>query len=247
MLRRLFFSVRATFSKDKKIFLALHDMFGFYPSDISLYKVAITHKSVMTLAHPVIHNERLEFLGDAVLDLIVADFLYENYNDKSEGFLTKMRAKIVSRSTLNQLSIDIGIPSLLVLHTNPNHQIKHIYGDALEALIGAIYLDKGYDCTKKLLIKFIRSHIDLGNLINTETDFKSRLIEWGQKNKRDFSFEFSETFAEETKSIIFIAQILLGSFVVGRGEGFSKKEAEQNAAREALNIIAEHQISLNMN
>ncbi|WP_320051918.1 ribonuclease III [uncultured Acetobacteroides sp.] len=221
-------------------------MFDLYPSNISLYKVAITHKSVLNTHHPVIHNERLEFLGDAVLDLVVADFLYEEYQDKSEGFLTKMRAKIVSRSTLNQLSIDIGIPSLLVLHTNPNHQIKHIYGDALEALIGAIYLDKGYAYTKKMLIKFIRNHIDFSRLEYTETDFKSRLIEWGQKNKKEFSFEFHESFIEDAKTITFTANILLGSLVVGKGVGQSKKEAEQKAACKALSTIAEH-LSLNLN
>lgn len=221
-------------------------MFDLYPSNIYLYKVATTHKSVINTQHPVLHNERLEFLGDAVLGLIVADFLFEEYRGRSEGFLTKMRSKVVSRSTLNQLSSDIGIPSLIVLHTNPNHQVKHIYGDALEALIGAIYLDKGYAYTKKLLIKFIRKHIDLSKLEKTETDFKSRLIEWGQKNKKDFSFEFHESFLEEAKSISFSVNILLGSLVVGRGSGQSKKEAEQNAAREALSTIADH-LSLNLN
>lgn len=246
MLQKFLHPVKVAFSKDKKLYLALRDMFDLYPSDISLYKIAITHKSVLNTQQPVIHNERLEYLGDAVLDLVVADFLYERYKGKSEGFLTKMRAKIVSRTTLNQLSIDIGIPSLLVLHTNPNHQIKHIYGDALEALIGAIYRDKGYAYTQKLLEKFILRHIDFSSLEHTETDFKSRLIEWGQKNKKEFNFEFNESYLDEAKSITFTVSILLGSFVVGKGIGQSKKEAEQHAAREALNVIANH-LSLNLN
>jgi ribonuclease-3 len=246
LLYRLLHPVKVAFSKDKKLYLALRNMFDLYPSNIALYKVALTHKSVLNTHHPVLHNERLEYLGDSVLDLIVADFLYEEYQGKSEGFLTKMRAKIVSRSTLNQLSIDIGIPSLLVLHTNPNHQLKHIYGDAFEALIGAIYLDKGYSYTKKLIVNFIRKHIDYRSLERTETDFKSRLIEWGQKNKKEFSFEFKESYADEAKTIIFTVHILLGSYVVGHGEGHSKKEAEQKASREALDVIADH-LSLNLN
>ncbi|NJK87062.1 MAG: hypothetical protein HC906_14895 [Bacteroidales bacterium] len=134
------------------------------------------------------NNERLEYLGDAILDSIVAEYLFNKYPDKDEGFLTQMRSKIVNRENLNHIAIKLGIPNIIKSKINcENH--KSIYGDALEALIGALYLDKGFKKTRKIVLeRIIRNHINMAKLQETEHDFKSRIIEWGQKNKKDISF-----------------------------------------------------------
>lgn len=173
-------------------------------------------------------NERLEFLGDAILGSIVSDFFFKKYPYADEGFLTKMRARVVSRSHLNELAIMLDLDSLLIKSPNVTNS-KSIYGDAFEAFIGAIYLDKGYAAAKKFVIqKVIKDCINLETLLIKETNYKSKLIELAQKRKDLLKFKTTELGGSETKH--YSSEIYLNQSLVGYGEGFTKKEAEQKAA-----------------
>lgn len=206
----------------------------FFPSRIRLYEIAIIHKSSSTSdskGNPV-NNERLEYLGDAILGAVIAEHLYLLYPDQNEGFLTKMRSKIVNGEKLGALAEQIGLVPLIKTQTIGTHTLKHIAGDAFEALIGAIYLDKGYKRTKRFILKNILiKHIDLETLEKTEDNFKSQLIEWGQKYRREVCFY---TDVEPYDPTRFISYISIGDKLYGSGTGISKKEAEQMAARETL-------------
>ena len=204
-----------------------------------MYQLALIHKSAsgkFSKNHDI-HNERLEFLGDAILDSVIAEQLYNYFPGKDEGFLTQMRSKIVNRDTLKKISITMGISDLLIVRMTKDNQ-KAMHGDALEALIGAIYLDKGYKKTRKFILhKIIKPHIDLTELSELEVDFKSRIIEWGQKNKKDINFTCHEQANGNEKTPVFISHLLVFDDIVGMGLGKSKKEAEQNAARQAIQMI----------
>jgi ribonuclease-3 len=227
------------FSPDKNFKRNLKKILGFVPGDLRLYQLAFVHKSASgsLFKNNQINNERLEYLGDAILDSIVAEYLYQKFPDKDEGFLTQMRSKIVNRENLNTIGIKLGLTSLLVSRmTNDNH--RSIFGDALEALVGAIYLDLGYKKTKNLILeRIIQNHISISRLQETEIDFKSRIIEWGQKNRKSINFASFEEFDETVNGNVFISHLIIVDEIVGRGIGTSKKDAEQNAARQALQFI----------
>lgn len=224
---------------DKKLIADFKRILGFKPGKPEIYQLALIHKSAASKIYknPRLNNERLEFLGDAILDSIIAEHLYYTFPDKDEGFLTQLRSKIVNRETLKRISLKLGIGNLVISKVaNDNH--KSVYGDALEAIIGAIYLDKGYKKTKKFILKrIVDYHINLKILSETEIDFKSRIIEWGQKNKKDLNFTCQEELNHETKAPVFISHLLIADKIIGLGSGTSKKEAEQNAAKQALSKI----------
>ncbi len=192
-------------------------MLHFFPSRIGLYEIAIIHKSSSasdSKGKPV-NNERLEYLGDAVLGSVIAEHLFLKYPDQNEGFLTKMRSKIVNGEKLGALAEQIGLVPLIKTQTIGEHTLKHIAGDAFEALIGAIYLDKGYKRTKKFILKNILiKHIDLDTLEKTEDNYKSQLIEWGQKYKREVCFY---TDVEPYDPTRFISYISIGDKLYGSG------------------------------
>ncbi len=197
--------------------------------------MALTHRSVsLKINGTLVNNERLEFLGDAMLDAIIAEYLFKKYPTRNEGFLSKMRSKIVKRKQLNGMALSLGLDNLVqVINVNSNGG-KHLYGNALEALIGAVYLDKGYETTRKFIIKkIIKKHIDLHELETIETDYKSRIIEWAQKNHTEISFDNQEEYHNNEKSPIFVSRVLINNEILGEGKGSSKKEAEQNAAEHA--------------
>ncbi len=206
----------------------------FFPNSISLYETAIIHKSASltdSKGHSI-NNERLEYLGDAVLGSVIAEHLFKKYPIQNEGFLTQMRSKIVNGEKLAALAEQIGLVPLIKTQAIGEHTLKHISGDAFEALIGAIYIDKGYGKTKRFILKNILvRHIDLEILEKTENNYKSKLIEWGQKYKKDVCFY---TDVEPYDPTRFISYVSIGDNLYGSGSGISKKEAEQMAANETL-------------
>ncbi|MBN2274055.1 MAG: ribonuclease III [Bacteroidales bacterium] len=217
----------------------MKNILGFLPHDIRLYQLAFVHKSAsgIIFKNHQINNERLEYLGDAILDAIVAEYLYKKFPEKDEGFLTRMRSKIVNRDNLNAIAIKLGLSDMIVSKmSNDNH--RSIYGDALEALVGALYIDLGFNNAKRLILeRIIQHHVSLIKLQETETDFKSRIIEWGQKNKKTVNFTSYEEYDDVTNGNVFISHLIVVDEIIGRGIGTSKKDAEQNAARQALKFI----------
>lgn len=230
-------------SRDKVFINKLKNLLGFVPGNATLYKMAFRHRSVAKVLQngSKSSNERLEFLGDAILGAVIAELLFKSYPYKEEGFLTEMRSKIVNRVNLNQLARKMGFDQLIVFDQKMvNIQTKHhsMLGDAFEALIGAIYLDKGYNYTREFLLKrIVKPYIDIHTLELTETNFKSKLIEWCQRQGKDFSFEMVENDAGESAKL-FTINILVDGEVVGIGRDYNKKNAEKLAAEKACEALA---------
>lgn len=224
---------RKRYSKDRVYYQMLDKIFGITPNNIELYKLALIHRSasLFTDDNTPLNNERLEYLGDSILQAIVTDYLYIEFADANEGFMTQLRSKIVSRSSLNSLCISLGLDEYIITGGSNLKNNKHIFGDMVEAIIGAIYLDKGYEYTNRLIINFIiNDKLNITDIKDTETDYKSRLIEWCQKNKMEISFE-TESNHPNTQNQKFIAKVLINGIEVAYGEGSTKKEAQQNAAQ----------------
>jgi ribonuclease-3 len=222
----------------KKTFLRhLVRVLGFLPGNIRLYELAFIHKSASLSddkGNPL-NYERLEYLGDAILGAVTAEFLYRRYPDQKEGFLTKMRSKIVNGDHLSTLAQQMGLDKLMENRLQNEQANRHIMGDAFEAFIGAIYLDKGYSRTRKFILKkVILNHVDLDGLERVETNYKSQLIEWAQKNKKEITFYTDVEPYDPTRFISFVS---IGDTLFGSGTGGSKKEAEQSAAWETLQEI----------
>ena len=225
--------IRRNFGKDKIFFRAIDDMFGFIPHNIELYKLALIHKSASIVLEDGQHinNERLEFLGDAIIESVSSDYLFIEFPDKNEGFLTQLRSKMVSRQSLNGVAKRIGLDDHVITNASNSSSQKHIYGDAFEAMMGAIYLDQGYDFVNRLLInKIFAKYLKMETLAESETDFKSRLIEWCQKNHHTIHFATTHDKTYSATHPFFYSKVLIDNIEVGHGAGESKKEAEQRAA-----------------
>lgn len=223
--------------KERRFYFQLSQMLGFLPRQLSYYRLAFLPRSASNGPDNgmFINNERLEYLGDAVLDAIVAEYLYNRFPEADEGFMTKLRARIVKRKTLDYLAVKMGIPAMIPPGGSPANKSKHIYGNALEALIGAIYIDRGYGKARRFFVrKIVKDHIDLVQLVNKDPDYKSRIIEWAQKNRIEVSFESREEEESNTRYPLFISTISIKGEEKGTGRGESKKEAEQQAAMQAL-------------
>lgn len=229
--------IKRILTTDKNFHNKIKEISGFYPKNEELYKLAFIHKSA-TLQLPngaTMNNERLEFLGDAVLDAVVAEYLYINFPDKKEGFLTQTRSKIVNGEYLGKLAISLGLDKLILSYASHFDKNKHILGDAFEAFTGAVFLDRGYEAVKKFIVKqLFHKHIDLKKLLKTETNYKSKLIEWSQKEKKEVNFQTCELKEEEVERQRFLSEVVIEGKIKSKGEGNSKKEAEQNAAQLAL-------------
>lgn len=217
--------------------MKLERLLGFYPKNIAIYQQALTHKSHVSDKNKIIKsNERLEFLGDSILNSIISHYLFSKYPFIDEGQLTQLRSRFVSRETLNNIAVKIGLSELI--EKKQEDRSTSILGNALEAIIGAIYVDKGYDKTKKFVYKqLIDIHIDSDKIVANETNFKSRIIEWCQKHKIDFNFVTVET--EKNQRSFFNVILFIDGKEKGKGEAFSKKKAEQHAAQQFYEEIKE--------
>mgnify|MGYP000511514779 CR=1 FL=1 len=220
---------------EKKLKSALKNTLGISPKNISLYVQAFRHNSIAKEIKEGIKdsNERLEYLGDSVLNAVIADFLFRKFPYKDEGFLTKMRSKMVSRDHLNQLALKLGLNKLLTLTNDPNLKFSSMNGDAFEALVGAIYIDKGFYAVQDFILnRILKFHVDVEKILLTETDFKSKLIEWSQREKREVRFQIVEENGTGYDKQFMIAVQVQGE-AIAQAQHFSKKKAEQLSAEAA--------------
>jgi ribonuclease-3 len=215
-------------------------MVGSKPFNLTLYKLAIKHASVAeeSINGMKISNERLEYLGDAVLGAVVAEFLFIKYPYRDEGFLTETRSRMVNREALNQIAIKIGLSKIINEEYKGKNLSAHksLYGDALEAMVGAVYLDRDFHFCKKFILKRIIIHFDLDNIISTTTNFKSKIIEWGQRENADIDFKTISVNGEQ-RFKEFIVELHVSGNLLAVGKGATKKKAEQEAAKNACEIL----------
>lgn len=241
MLKNIYWTIRLFPHLRKEPYVSLKQILGFYPHDITFYEQAVLHKSssIKLKDGRWINNERLEFLGDAILDAIVADIVFKEFEYKKEGFLTNIRSKIVQRESLNQLALGLGLDRLIKSSAKNINQKTHVYGNALEALIGAIYLDQGYRVAKRFVNeRLIKAFMDITTVAEVEQNYKSRLIEWGQRYKIPIEFRLINTSIDKNNSPLFTTSIIIYDQTAGTGTGSSKKESHQHAAEIAMNKIS---------
>lgn len=230
--------IRLPFRKDRELYRSIHQILGFYPHDIRPYREALMHKSAAARGErgQRINNERLEFLGDAVLDAVVGDIVFRHFPNKSEGFMTNTRSKIVQRETLNRIAIEMELDRLIQSngHARSAHN-SYMCGNAFEALVGAVYLDRGYSyCMQFMEKQILKRLVDIDKVAYKEVNFKSKLLEWSQKNRIKMEFVLVEEGKEEGKNPTFVTRVMIEGINCGIGKGYSKKESQQEAAKEAL-------------
>jgi len=228
--------IKAYFSKDRVLYQYIRNVFGFYPGNIFLYKLSFRHKSLpkAILKGNKISNERLEFLGDAVLGSVVADYMFKKFPYKDEGFLTEMRSKIVNRSHLNKLAKKLGLDNFIVSDGDSKNICKSINGDTFEAFIGALYLDKGYNFSKKVVVdRIIKLHLDIDDLEKQENNFKSKLIEWAQKEKKLIDFNVLEEIGEGYNKQ-YKVEVIIEQKQIATAYDYSIKGAEKIASEKAF-------------
>lgn len=226
--------------KDKELYLKLKQILGFYPHNIELYKTALMHKSIMhrnNKGKPV-NNERLEFLGDAVLDAIVGDIVYRRFPGKREGFLTNTRSKLVQRETLGKLANEMGVTNLVMSSGRSQSHNSYMGGNAFEALVGAIYLDRGYDtCMRFMKKRILDNIINVNKVAYKEVNFKSKLLEWSQKNRIKLEYKEVRQSKDENGSPMFMYKVMLETVEGETGKGYSKKESQQMASKLTLELL----------
>lgn len=237
MLSNIIDRIKLQFRKEKELYFSLYKIIGFYPHDISLYKLALMHKSMFKRNEKgkPINNERLEFLGDAILDATVGDIVYRHFPGKREGFLTNTRSKLVQREMLNKLAQEMGINQLIRYSSHGSSHNSYMGGNAFEALVGAIYLDRGYDACMRFMKKRILSEmVNIDKVAYREVNFKSKLIEWSQKNRVLLEFKIIEQKKDEQGSPVFTYGVEIEGIKGCDGTGYSKKESQQMASKLTL-------------
>ena len=230
-------SIKLPFRKEKELFSSLYSIMGFYPRNIGYYKLALMHKSISKRNEKgkPLNNERLEFLGDALLDAVVGHIVYDHFEGKREGFLTNTRSKLVSRDTLGKLAEEMGLTRLILSSGHSSSHNSYVAGNAFEALVGAIYLDQGYDAVMRFMKKRILARlINIDKVAYKEVNFKSKLLEWSQKNRVRMEFRDLKQERDEKNSPVFTTQVFIEGLEGSIGTGYSKKESQQKASKETL-------------
>jgi ribonuclease III len=214
----------------------LRNVLGFVPGKSVLYKTALTHRSLKDASDE--NNERLEYLGDAILSAIVADFLFKKYPYKEEGFLTEMRSKMVNRNQLNDIAIKMGLRKITQFNKFDNSlKMSQIFGNTLEAVVGAIYLDKGFIKTRQWVVeRIIQPHLFMEELENLEINHKNKLYGWANKNGKSLDFETLEERIEGGRRLFTVGAVVDGE-LIAQGRAYNKKDASQIAAQEAIDKL----------
>ena len=229
--------IKLPFRKEKELFSSLYEILGFYPRNIEYYKMALLHKSIRKRNDKgkPLNNERLEFLGDAILDAAVGYIVYQHYEGKREGFLTNTRSKLVSRETLGKLASEMHLTNLLLSAGHSTSHNSYVEGNAFEALVGAIYLDRGYEaCLWFFEKQVLGKYIDIDKVAFKEVNFKSKLLEWSQKNRVRLEYKLTKQKKDENGSPVFTYMVLIEGVSGESGSGYSKKEAQQKASKDTL-------------
>jgi ribonuclease III len=235
-LRRFFHRILSKSSPDRQLILQLEHILGFTPAHIDYYKQAFMHRS--RPEEQTDSNERLEFLGDAVLGAIVAEYLFKKYPYQDEGYLTELRSRIVRRETMNNVALRMGLNKMVQYNQNDRGLSRsHIFGNALEALIGAVYLDQGFTHTRTFILnQIVKAYIDLDHMESTDTNYKNQLLSWAQRGGRVLTFETLGEKMDATRKL-FTVGVMLDGELLAEGTGFNKKEAGQVAAKNALEKV----------
>jgi len=229
--------IKLPFRKEKELFSSLYEILGFYPHNIEYYKMALMHKSIRKRNDKgkPLNNERLEFLGDAILDAAVGYIVYRHYEGKREGFLTNTRSKLVSRETLGKLATEMRLSNLLISAGHSTSHNSYVEGNAFEALVGAIYLDRGYEaCLWFFEHQVLGKFIDIDKVAFKEVNFKSKLLEWSQKNRVRLEYKLTKQKKDENGSPVFTYMVIIEGVNGESGSGYSKKEAQQKASKDTL-------------
>ncbi|MEL6970355.1 MAG: ribonuclease III [Bacteroidota bacterium] len=224
----------AYISPERDISRRLKQIIGFTPSNLRIFKQAFFHKSTQSeKEYALQNNERLEYLGDAVLGTIVAEYLFQKYPNADEGFLTKMRSKIVKRKSLNKIGDSMGVDMLLNEFNNTRIS-RSMLGNAVEALVGAVYLEKGYDGTKRFIVRrMLRKFVDVHELEHFDDNYKSQLLEYCQKKGQSVSYRLLTRYKMDKRDRFKVAVVIDGK-KVAVADDFNKKSAEQQASEKAL-------------
>ena len=237
MIKDLLARMRLPFQEDKELRQSLQRIMGFYPQRIDHYKVALTHKSSgqrNDKGRPL-NNERLEFLGDAMLDAVVGHIVFDRFKGKREGFLTNTRSKLVSRESLGKLATEMGLTDLIQSRGEQRSHNSYMAGNAFEALVGAIYLDQGYQAVRRFMEKrILKEMVNIDKVAYKEVNFKSKLLEWTQKNRVRLEYRMLKQTTDEKGSPVFGFQVMIEGVAGGKAQGYSKKEAQQLSSKETL-------------
>lgn len=239
--RRLINIFQKKSEKDKRLITAIKTIVGSKPFNLDLYRLAIRHSSIARENSRGVKesNERLEYLGDAILGAVVADYLFKTFPFKEEGFLTDIRSRIVNRESLNTIGKRIGLNQVVEYDQKKKGKLSHksLYGDTLEAIVGAVYLDKGYTFCKNFIIeKLLIPYLNLDEVIKLNPNYKSKVIEWAQKENQEVRFEIISVKSEKHHRE-FTAQVFVNDQPLGKGFGHSKKKAEQDAAQKSCELL----------